>query len=46
MEDLKTKKHIRFKYGKVDDNAVSLWLETAGLTVFMSLVFFLTVSLF
>ncbi len=33
-------------FAKVDDTVTTLWIETAGLTVFMSLVFLLTIKLF
>jgi hypothetical protein len=31
---------------KLDDFGVALWVETAGLVVFMSLMFLLTIKLF
>ncbi len=33
-------------FAKVDDNVTALWLETAGLAVFMSLIFFLALIAF
>ncbi len=33
-------------FAKVDDTVTALWLETAGLTVFMSTVFFLCIKAF
>ena len=33
-------------FAKVDDAVTVLWLETAGLTVFMSIVFFLGIKIF
>jgi len=33
-------------YAKVDDAVTALWIETAGLTVFMSVTFLLAIKLF
>ena len=33
-------------FAKVDDTVTVLWLETAGLMVFMSIVFFLGIKIF
>ncbi len=32
--------------GKIDDFVTSLWIETAGLTVVMSLIFAIAINLF
>lgn len=33
-------------FAKVDDTVTALWIETAGLTVFMSVTFLLVIKLF
>jgi len=33
-------------FAKVDDSVTALWIETAGLTVFMSVTFFMVAKFF
>ncbi len=33
-------------FAKIDDSVTALWVETAGLTVFMSVTFLLAIKLF
>ncbi len=46
MEDIKIKNHMSEIYGSINDYTVSLWVETAGLVAFLSVVFWATIILF
>ena len=46
MDNLIAKHHMSTIYAGVDDSVVSLWIETAGLILFMSLVFALVIGIF
>lgn len=46
MEDIKMKNHMSEIYSSIDNSTVSLWIETAGLIGFLSVVFWATIILF
>lgn len=46
MEDIKNKNHMSAIYSSIDNSTVSLWIETAGLVAFLSIVFWATITLF